>query len=254
MSWFARMVGWWPAVPNTTAPPAISAAAIVSQLEAVPTAALLEKLVWAKPEMWASVLAPACERHGIVTRLRLAAFLANTGHETGGGSTLVESLNYSAEALIDKFGRHRITIEQASRLGRTASHPAQQEALANQLYGGEWGRKNLGNTEPGDGWRFRGPGLVQLTGRANYQRFAVTNGVPLNDALLASLEVPLTAAESAAHFWRVADGNIISDTGDIAAVRRRVNGGDSGLSAVRARFSAAMAALSREQVISPSSA
>ena len=204
--------------------------------QAVPIATLLEQLGWKKPAMWASVLTPACQKHAIVTRLRLAAFLANTGHETGGGSTLVESLNYSADVLLSKFGRHRITIEQASRLGRTAGHPAQQEALANQLYGGEWGRKNLGNLEPGDGWRFRGRGLIQLTGRANYRRFAETIGVSLNDAFLASLEVPSTAAESAAHFWRVAGCNAIADTGDIAAVRRRVNGGELGLPEVRHRF------------------
>ena len=193
--------------------------------------------------MWASVLTSACHKHEIVTRLRLAAFLANTGHETNGGSALVESLNYSAEALVSKFGRHRITVEQASQLGRTARHPAQQEALANQLYGGEWGRKNLGNTEPGDGWRFRGRGLVQLTGRANYQRFAVTNRVPLNNALLASLEAPSTATVSAAHFWRLAGCNAIADTGDIAAVRQRVNGGHLGLEAVRLRFDAVIGAL-----------
>ena len=224
------------------------------QREAVPTAALLETLGWTKPAMWASVLTPACAEHGITTPLRLAAFLANTGHETGGGAVLVESLNYSAEALIAKFGRHRISVDQARQLGRTSSHPAQQAALANQLYGGEWGRKNLGNVELGDGWRFRGRGLIQLTGRANYQCFAEAIGAPLNDAFLASLEVPSTAAEGAAHFWRVADCNAIADTGDIAAVRRRVNGGDFGLDVVRPRFWAAIAALCREQAIFPSSA
>ena len=140
MSWFARILGRPSAVQAPARPPAAQLASTTSLPEAVPAAALLEKIGWKKPAMWASVLTPACQKHEIVTRLRLAAFLANTGHETGGGSTLVESLNYSAEALIEKFGRHRITIEQASRLGRTASHPAQQEALANQLYGGEWPR------------------------------------------------------------------------------------------------------------------
>ena len=125
----------------------------------------------------------------------------------------------------------------ASRLGRTKAHPAQQEALANVLHGGEWGRKNLGNTEPGDGWHFRGRGLIQLTCRANYQRFADTIGVPLDDALLRRLETPPSAAESASYFWRAAGCN------DIAAVRQRMNGGHLGLDAVRLRSEAAMDAL-----------
>ena len=237
------MLGKRQTPPAPLSPPIASAASIILKPQAVPTAALLEKLGWSKPAMWASVLAPACAKHEINTRPRLAAFLANIGHETAGGSVLVESLNYSTEALLAKFGRHRITAEQAARLGRNAQHPAQQEALANLLYGGEWGRRNLGNTEPGDGWRFRGRGLIQLTGRANYQRFATTVGVPLQDALLASLESPRTAAESAAHFWRVAGCNTLADAGDISAVRQRVNGGDLGLEAVRERFRAVHRAL-----------
>ena len=126
--------------------------------------------------------------------------------------------------------------------------------MANQLYGGERGRKNLGNLELGDGWRFRGRGLIQLTGRATYQQFADTIGVRLDDTLLTRLETPLTAAESASYFWRVAGCNMIADAGNIAAVRSRVNGGELGLDAVHARFSVAMAALSREQAISPSPA
>ena len=131
----------------------------------------------------------------------------------------------------------------ASRLSRTKAHPAQQEALANVLYGGEWGRKNLGNMEQGEGWRFRGRGLIQLTGRANYMRFAETICIPLDDALLGHLESPQTAADSAAHFWRAAGCNAIADACDIAAVRQRVNGGHLGLEAVRPRFNAAMDAL-----------
>ena len=64
----------------------------------------------------------------------------------------------------------RITEAQAQRYGRTDNRPADQQAIANIVYGGAWGKKNLGNTEPDDGWRFRGRGLIQLTGRDNYRR------------------------------------------------------------------------------------
>ena len=121
MNWFARIFGRPSAAQAPARPLAAPLALTTSLPEVVPTAALLEQLGWKKPAMWASVLTPACLKHEVVTRLRLAAFLANTGHETNGGSALVESLNYSAEALVSKFGRHRITVEQASKPARTST-------------------------------------------------------------------------------------------------------------------------------------
>lgn len=82
----------------------------------------------------------------------IASFLANINVESAGLTVLTENLNYSTEALISKFGRHRISIADAKKYGRNASHPANQEMIANILYGGEFGSKNLGNTEPTDGW------------------------------------------------------------------------------------------------------
>lgn len=76
--------------------------------------------------------------------------------ESGGFRTVTESLNYSSDALKNMFGRHRISLADADKFGRNADHEAHQNALANILYGGEWGAKNLGNTQQGDGWRFRG--------------------------------------------------------------------------------------------------
>ena len=99
--------------------------------------------------------------------------------------------------------------------------------------------------QQGDGWRFRGRGLIQLTGRANYMRFAETICIPLDDALLGHLESPQTAADSAAHFWRAAGCNAIADAGDIAAVRQRVNGGHLGLEAVSGQHRRALSALAR---------
>lgn len=104
----------------------------------------------------------------------LAYMLATAHHETGGKFTAsIESLNYSVDGLLKTFSRERISEADARRLGRSASRPADQVAIANAIYGGAWGAKNLGNTEAGDGWRFRGRGLLQITGRSNYAKYGL---------------------------------------------------------------------------------
>lgn len=115
-----------------------------------------------------------------------AYVLATAYHETGATfeTTAVESLNYSPEGLAKTFSRERISLADARRLGRYAGHPAEQEAIANLIYGGEWGRKSLGNIQPGDGWKFRGRSWPQLTGRANYQK--ADDALDLGGALMAS--------------------------------------------------------------------
>jgi putative chitinase len=101
----------------------------------------------------------------------LSHFLGQVNHETGGFISGRESLNYTVNALLTSFGRHRISESDARKFGRGSETPANQKAIANAIYGGEWGRKNLGNTEPNDGFLFRGNGSIQLTGRANHQAF-----------------------------------------------------------------------------------
>lgn len=194
---------------------------------AVPTVALLRSLGWKKPDVWSAVLAKACAARGITTRLQLAAFLANISHETNKGQRLVESFDYTPERLKAVFGS-RATAEVQS-MGRRGDIPADQRGLANALYGGTWGKKNLGNIMPDDGWRFRGRGLIQLTGRDNYSRFASVIGADLDDAFLARLETPVGAAESAAHFWVLTGCNDPAQRGDITRVRRIVNAGSVGL-------------------------
>lgn len=239
-AWLQRLRAGGPAPMPDPAQDVLGAASLpVSQAgHAVPSVRVLTALGWADAADWSAALVPACARHDITTPQRLAAFLANVGHETGGGRRLVEGLDYSVPRLYALFSAARAVL--AAPHARTPDKPADQRALANALYGGEWGRRNLGNTLPDDGWRFRGRGLMQLTGRANYERFARTLGVPLDDALLARLETKAGAAESAAHFWAVAGCNALSDAGDIAAVRKRVNGGTIGLDDVQARYRMAL--------------
>jgi putative chitinase len=109
----------------------------------------------------------------IKTAEHFAHFMGQVHHETGGFKPGRESLNYSVKALLTSFGRHRISESDAKKFGRGSEEkPANQQAIANAIYGGEWGNKNLGNVEPMDGWVFRGNGSIQLTGRGNHQAFA----------------------------------------------------------------------------------
>lgn len=181
---------------------------------------------------WAAVLAPAMARHAITTDARAVAFLSNVLHETGGLKVFAENLNYSVEGLLRTFGRHRISAEDCRRLGRKPGERAvpaeRQRAIANALYGGDWGRRNLGNTQPDDGWYFRGRGLIQLTGRANHTRLAKKLGIDVV-ALNRLLDTDEGSAESAAHFWEAAGCNEPADAGDSETVRVRINGGRIGL-------------------------
>lgn len=108
-------------------------------------------------------------RPNLTDTRQLAYILATPMIETGGRfEPIVESLNYSVDGLKMQFSRSRISAADCERLGRKPGRPAKQEQIGNIIYGGEWGRKNLGNTEPGDGYKFRGRGLSQITGRRLY--------------------------------------------------------------------------------------
>lgn len=172
---------------------------------------------------------------------RAACFLGQIHQESGGFATVVESLNYSAKALKALFGSHRITPAQADKYGRTDSHPADQATLGNILYGGPFGKQQLGNVLPGDGYRFRGRGLKQLTGRDNYKRFSLAwKG---DESLLADPDLvakPAGAVASAIWFWTSKHLNAEADRWDgkgesgmvdtVTRITKLVNGGAIGLS------------------------
>ena len=95
--------------------------------------------------------------------------LATAYHETGKKmSANRENLNYSVQGLLGTFGRHRISLSEARAYGRSPTQKANQQAIANLIYGRRWGLDNLGNTQPNDGWHFRGGGMDHTTGRANF--------------------------------------------------------------------------------------
>jgi putative chitinase len=109
---------------------------------------------------------------GIKSKEHLAHFLGQVHHETNGFKAGRESLNYTPKGLANFIKWSRITEMQALAYGKSNSKTADQVKIANIIYGGRWGKLNLGNTEPNDGWLFRGNGSIQLTGRFNHQQFA----------------------------------------------------------------------------------
>lgn len=161
------------------------------------------------------VLNAAMSKYGIVTPARIAAFIAQTGHESGQLTRLVENLNYSAEALMKTWPK-RFDLVRANAAAR------KPEQIANIAYGGR-----MGNTAPGDGWKYRGRGLIQITGKANYAACGEALGVELiNRPEL--LEQPQYAAMSAAWFWASNGLNSLADAGDLKAITQRINGGQNG--------------------------
>lgn len=195
---------------------------------------------------WVEPTKAAAARWGIDTVRELASFLANINVESGGLLRLTESLNYATEAIIKLFGRHRISIEDARRYGRNAAHPADQEALANILYGGEFGRQNLGNTKPNDGWICRGFGPKQITGRANQQAFADAVGMTLEQAQ-AYMRTPEGGMAAAGWFWRSHGLDAKAATPGWADDRIAINGGTNGLAEVEAGADRIVAELLRRE-------
>ncbi|MEA3018395.1 MAG: putative chitinase [Sphingomonadales bacterium] len=195
---------------------------------------------------WVEATRTACIRWGIDQPREIASFLANISVESRDLQSLTENLNYSTDALITMFGRHRISVEDAQRYGRNAQHPADQEELANILYGGPWGAKNLGNTEPGDGWQFKGYGPKQLTGRANQSRFAEAMGIPV-DQVPAYIRTPEGGMMSAGWFWKSHGLDAKAATPGLADDRQAINGGAFGLAEVEARFELILGELLRRE-------
>jgi len=168
----------------------------------------------------------------IDTPLRLAHNLAQACVETGGFNQLRESLNYSVSGLLSTFGTGRITSADAQRLGRKNGEPPlsadRQAAIANIVYGGVFGRTQLGNTQPGDGFLFRGRGWKQTTGRFNYGQVKALAGLDVvNEPDL--LAQPENGVRAGCVFWASKNCNALADADDIVGLTQRVNGGQNGI-------------------------
>jgi putative chitinase len=160
----------------------------------------------------------AMERFEINTPNRIAMFLAQVGHESGGLVHVRENLNYKAEQLSRVFPKY-------FRDRDPNDYARQPEKIANLVYGGRMGN---GTEETGDGYKYRGRGLIQLTGHDNYNAFAHGVGMSIDEAVT-YLETPEGAAMSAAWFWNSRHLNAVADSGDVVKATKLINGGSIGL-------------------------
>lgn len=170
-------------------------------------------------EHWYEALEQLFPDYDINTPQRMAAFIAQCAHESGNFNILKENLNYRAATLRKIFPKYFPTDELANQFA------GKQEAIANKVYANRMGN---GNEESGDGFRYCGRGLIQLTGKNNYQAFADSLEMNVEDVpeYLATFE---GAAQSACWFWESNNLNRFADAGDIKGLTKAINGGYIGL-------------------------
>jgi putative chitinase len=164
---------------------------------------------------------------------RIASFLAQVVHESGGFNFTKENLNYSADGLQKVFGKYFPNADTATAYAR------QPEKIANKVYANRMGN---GNETSGDGYRYCGRGLIQLTGKDNYTKYAAAVKKDLTEAV-SYLETPAGAVSSAGWFWSANNLNDYADKGDIVGMTKRINGGTNGLDDRTALYNTALAAL-----------
>ena len=188
-------------------------------------------------EAWCEELNKALPKYDITTDQRIAGFISQCAHESMDFNAMSENLNYREETLNKVFPRY---FGPGKR--NAAEYARNPEKIANYVYMDEFRTSKLGNVHPGDGWRFRGRGLKQLTGRDNYTRFAKDYDLTAEEAAV-WVETKEGALASALWFWNTNKLNAIADTGNVAALTKKINGGDIGLADRQARYTRAMAAL-----------
>jgi putative chitinase len=188
-------------------------------------------------DAWCEELNKALPKYDITTDQRIAGFISQCAHESMDFNAMSENLNYREETLNKVFPRY---FGPGKR--NAAEYAKNPEKIANYVYMDEFRTSKLGNTQPGDGWRFRGRGLKQLTGRDNYTRFAKDYDMTAEEAAV-WVETKEGALASALWFWNTNKLNPIADTGDVAALTKKINGGNIGLADRQARYAKAMAAL-----------
>ena len=180
---------------------------------------------------FAGALEAAMKEFSINTPSRVAMFIAQVMHESGKLAFVTENLNYKAESLNAVFPKY------FKNAGRDATQYARQpEKIANVVYASRMGN---GDEKSGEGYKFRGRGLIQLTGKDNYTKC----GAALGKDLIADpsyLESAEGAARSAAWFWNKNGLNALADAGDIVTCTKRINGGTIGLEDRKKHYEEAM--------------
>jgi putative chitinase len=174
-------------------------------------------------EHWYEALANILPDYQIDTPPRVAAFLAQCAHESGGFNAIQENLNYRPETLMKLFGSH--FPGGLAEAQQYCAQPNKQEVIANRIYANRMGN---GDEASGDGWRFCGRGLIQLTGRTNYTNFANSIDTPV-DQITDFMQTFEGCVQSACFFWEANNLNQYADSGDIKTMTRIINGGYLGL-------------------------
>jgi len=173
------------------------------------------------PQAWTTALNEVLPTYKIDTPERIASFLAQCGHESAGFTVLQENLNYSADGLNKIFKKYFPTLDSAQPYAR------KPEMIANRVYGNRMGN---GDEASGEGYRYRGRGPIQLTGKDNYT--ACSDFLFQDDTLLQNPDMlldPEYALHSACWFWWKNDLNNYADSADLVTMTKRINGGTIGL-------------------------
>lgn len=211
----------------------------------IPSSPLLAAAKVKDPAKWLEPLIETCVEFEINTPQRIAAFLAQTSHESGGYTMLSENLNYRAATLAACWPNRFAELGPDKKPVRDAkgaliptkvaqSIAGKPELIANLVYSNRMGN---GPAESGDGWKYRGRGLKQLTGKDNYTRCGQALGLDLVSSPDMLLE-PLAAARSAGWFWKTNNLSAFADADDIKGMTKKINGGYIGLEQRQALYNA----------------
>jgi putative chitinase len=190
---------------------------------------------------WYNEVKDLLPKYEITTRLRIAAFITQCAHESGDFRILQENLNYSEQGLMRIFPRYFTN-------GLERSYARKPQNIANRVYANRMGN---GPESSGDGWRYRGRGIIQLTGFNNYTDFAryIRMTVP---EVIQYVETKRGALESACWFWKTRNINVPADNGDIERVTRLINGGTHGLNDRIKRYNTALSILPVNSILNNS--
>lgn len=185
-------------------------------------------------EQYIEPLQNVARTFNINTKARMSMFLAQVGHECMGFTRISENLNYSWQGLRRTFPRYF----QSDAIAR--QYHRQPEKIANRAYANRMGN---GPESSGDGWRYRGRGCIQVTGKNNYQSFGTDFKIATGSQVIAYLETPMGAAMSAGWYWNKNNLNAFADSGNLRECTRRINGGYNGLPERQAMYQQALRVL-----------
>ena len=199
-------------------------------------------------DKWHAAMLEIFPKYEINTIERVAGFMAQCAHESGNFKMLEENLNYKEATLLKIFPRYFGAGKRNAK-----EYAGKPEMIANYVYMDEFRTSKMGNINEGDGWKFRGRGLKQLTGRENYTNFGKSVNMTAEQAA-DYVATEKGAIESACWFWNAKKLNAVADTKDIVKMTKIINGGDIGLADRKSRFEEALKVLGGNFTPSASSA